>query len=127
MTRQRQMCGRWEFSCFTCYAVEGFYQGYLPYFDENLADLYSKIIFEDLEIPSHINKEAANLLRKILERTPKDRISLEEILDHPWMVLRKLFAQDLDELDWDVEYNLARSEAIGSILATILVYFSYSA
>lgn len=95
--------------------------GYLPYFDDSLADLYSKIIFEDIEIPSHVNRDAANLLKGILERSPKDRLTMDEILSHPWMIVRKLYAQDLDDLDWDVEYNLARSEALGSILDRVLV------
>jgi serine/threonine protein kinase len=95
--------------------------GYLPYFDENLADLYSKIIFEDIEIPSHVNRDAASLLKGILERSPNDRLTIDEILSHPWMIVRKLYAQDLDDLDWDVEYNLARSEALGSILDRVLV------
>jgi serine/threonine protein kinase len=97
-------------------------QGYLPFFDDSLADLYTKIIFEDLVIPSHVNKDAADLIKGILERSPKDRLSLEQVLNHPWMVVRKLYAQDLDELDWEVEYNLARSEALGSVFDRILVH-----
>ena len=68
-----------------------------------------------------MNAESAELLRKILNRTPSQRPSVEEILDDQWLNVRKIFSKDFDELEWEVEYNLARSEALGSIISTVLV------
>ncbi len=34
--------------------------------------------------------------------------------------MRKLYANLVNELDWDIEYNLARSEAIGQLIAWIM-------
>ena len=93
----------------------------MPYFDDNVADLYSKIIFEDLALPSFLHGEAADLLRRLLSRSPADRPSVEAALEHPWLHVRKVFSKDFDELEWEVEYNLAKSEALGSIIATVLV------
>lgn len=55
-------------------------QGYLPFFDENISNLYSKIIFGELVIPQNLNKQAADLLQKVLQTSPRDRPSLDEIL-----------------------------------------------
>lgn len=86
-----------------------------------MADLYSKIIFEDLTLPTHLHADAADLLRQLLNRTAGDRPSLDSILEHPWLAVRKVFSKDFDELEWEVEYNLARSEALGSIITSVLV------
>lgn len=85
-----------------------------------MADLYSKIIFEDLILPSFLHPEAADLLQKLLTRTASERPSVEEVLEHPWLAIRKVFSKDFDELEWDVEYHLAKSEALGSIVTTVL-------
>lgn len=101
--------------------------GHLPYFDEHAADLYSKIIFEDLVMPTHLHPEAVDLLRKLLDRNPSSRPSLNDVLDHPWFSVRKVFSKDFDDLEWEVENNLARSEALGSIISTVLVDFNKQA
>lgn len=54
--------------------------GYLPFYDENIGDLYSKIIFGELEIPSSLNSEAVDLVKKVLNTNSNERISIEEIL-----------------------------------------------
>lgn len=96
--------------------------GYLPFFEENLSDLYSKIIFGELQVPSHINSEASSLLFSILNTSPQKRPSLEAILHHPWLNMRKLYStKDLYEIDWDTETNLSRSEAMGALLQMLFV------
>ena len=54
--------------------------GYLPFYDENISNLYSMIIFGSLEIPSTVNTEAADLIRKLLDTNPKSRPTLEEAM-----------------------------------------------
>lgn len=95
--------------------------GHLPFYDENIQNLFTKILFEGLQIPTTLNQEAADLLGKILTTDAKKRPSLEDIIAHPWMTVRKLFARDVHEVDWEVEYNLARSEAMGIVASSILV------
>lgn len=36
------------------------------------------------------------------------------------MNMRKLYTNMVNELDWDIEYNLARSEAIGQLIYWIM-------
>lgn len=40
----------------------------------------------DLEIPEEIEDEAADLITKLLVRIPEDRMHLEDVLKHPWIV-----------------------------------------
>ncbi len=54
--------------------------GQLPFFDENISNLYSKIIFGELVIPNTINQEAVALLRLILNTSPAKRPSFGDIL-----------------------------------------------
>lgn len=37
------------------------------------------------------------------------------------MNVRKLFSKDLHDIDWEVEYNLGRSEAMGTIVSSVMV------
>lgn len=36
------------------------------------------------------------------------------------MNMRKLYSNQVNDLDWDIEYNLARSEAIGQLISWIM-------
>lgn len=65
--------------------------GYLPFDDEDLTKLYSKILQGEFTIPNHVSKEAGELIRSILVTDPSVRISLNEIKKHPWLKIRLLF------------------------------------
>lgn len=65
--------------------------GYLPFDDEDLTNLYSKILKGEFVIPSHVSKEAADLIRKILKTDPSERTSLKDIIEHPFMKIKLLF------------------------------------
>lgn len=36
------------------------------------------------------------------------------------MNMRKLYANQINDLDWEIEYNLARSEALGQLISWIM-------
>ena len=93
MTQSRPTSGLQACSSTSCSAVVSNHAGYLPFFDENIGNLYSKIIFGDLSIQPNINQQAAALLRKLLRTSPSERPSLEEILSHEWMAVRVLHAK----------------------------------
>lgn len=95
----------------------------MPFYDENLSNLYSKIIFTELQIPLGVNRQAADLLQKLLNTVAARRPTFEEILSHPWMEIRKLFGKDFHEHDWEIEYSMVRSEANANVLDSIMVAF----
>jgi serine/threonine protein kinase len=58
--------------------------GYLPFEDSDHLKLYNKIVSGRLEFPSYISLVVKNLIRKILNVNPKQRLKLEEIKSHPF-------------------------------------------
>ena len=56
---------------------------------------------------SHISEGARDLIKKILKYKPDDRISLEGILEHPWMVKYSKLTQ-LKERSSDKENKILR-------------------
>jgi hypothetical protein len=63
--------------------------GYLPFDDKNNEKLFKKILKCKLEFPSDkkimISENAKDLIKKILRANPEERISLNEILEHPFL------------------------------------------
>lgn len=53
--------------------------GFLPFDDEDISVLYSKILQGEFEIPSYLSSEAGDLLRKILVTDPQRRITFNEL------------------------------------------------
>jgi len=58
--------------------------GFLPFEDPNTSILYKKILSADYELPSFVSKQAGDLIARILETNPENRITIPEIKKHPW-------------------------------------------
>ncbi|XP_012828001.1 PREDICTED: SNF1-related protein kinase catalytic subunit alpha KIN10-like [Erythranthe guttata] len=58
--------------------------GRLPFDDDNLPSLYSKIKIGVYSIPNHLSENARDLISRILVVDPMKRISIPEIRSHPW-------------------------------------------
>lgn len=54
--------------------------GYLPFDDEDISVLYSKILRGEFEVPSYLSGEAADLLKRILVTDPQRRITFPELM-----------------------------------------------
>ena len=39
----------------------------------------------DLCYPQHVSSKARDLVGRLLRKDPMDRISLQEVLEHPWI------------------------------------------
>ena len=63
--------------------------GYLPFDDKNNDKLFRKILKCKIEFPTKksivISDNAKDLIKRILKQDPEKRISLEEILEHPFL------------------------------------------
>jgi len=62
-----------------------FLTGSPPFECENRVELYSAITNVDIEYPRTMERDARNLVSKLLVYEPSKRISVEAILIHPWM------------------------------------------
>lgn len=58
--------------------------GSLPFFDENVMELYRKIYRGKFKCPSWISPDLEDLLSRLMDTNPETRISIEEIECHPW-------------------------------------------
>ncbi|KAJ3425707.1 protein kinase [Anaeramoeba flamelloides] len=58
--------------------------GCLPFKNENPKLLMKKILSGKFDVPNFISEEAKDLLNKMLEVNPNERITLEGIQQHPW-------------------------------------------
>ena len=60
--------------------------GFLPFDDENISSLYRKIQAGVYEKPDWLSKGSLELLQAMLQTDPKKRITVKQLLVHPWMV-----------------------------------------
>ncbi|CAI5713364.1 unnamed protein product [Peronospora effusa] len=63
-----------------------FLTGAPPFETENTKETYRRIAHVDLKFPSYMTSDARDLLIKILRHDPQQRMPLERILEHPWIV-----------------------------------------
>lgn len=59
--------------------------GKLPFNDNNVTKLYQQIKSGLRSLPSFLSPEASDLIRKMLTIDPKHRITVRQVLAHPWL------------------------------------------
>ncbi|OHT13511.1 CAMK family protein kinase [Tritrichomonas foetus] len=57
----------------------------LPFEDNNVNRLLEKIVFTEPDYPMMFSSCLIDLLKKMLEKNPEKRITIQEIWDHPWV------------------------------------------
>ncbi|WRT63695.1 uncharacterized protein IL334_000618 [Kwoniella shivajii] len=62
--------------------------GRLPFDDDNIRSLLQKVKIGVFEMPDEIKDPARNLLSRMLEKDPERRITMPDILQHPFFVSR---------------------------------------
>ena len=60
--------------------------GTVPFKGNDIKELHNSIITGNYQQIKGISKEASHLLNSILEVEPEKRISIESILNHPWLI-----------------------------------------
>ncbi len=60
--------------------------GTVPFKGNNLKDLHDAIMKGNYKVINDVSNEANHLLKSIFEVDPKKRISIQEILFHPWLI-----------------------------------------
>lgn len=63
--------------------------GVLPFCADNVMDLYTHIVTEEVEFPrDDINPDLKDLFARILCKSPQKRIKMDELRIHPWVTRR---------------------------------------
>lgn len=82
--------------------------GHLPFDDPNIRNLLLKVQTGKYRLPSYLSIDAKDLIQQMLRVNPDDRIPIEEISHHPFILkygensthnARSLLARQLDNLD----------------------------
>ncbi|TVY56745.1 Protein kinase kin1 [Lachnellula cervina] len=60
--------------------------GKVPFDDQSMPALHAKIKKGIVDYPSWLSPECKNLIARMLVTDPRQRASLQEIMNHPWMV-----------------------------------------
>jgi serine/threonine protein kinase len=69
--------------------------GFFPFTGINETQLHKSILSGKFPKPNSISKELMDLINKILELNPNKRIKLDEILNHPWLKVKKDINDDI--------------------------------
>jgi serine/threonine protein kinase len=82
-------------------------QGTVPFKATNMKELHTLINKGKFGFPCEVSSEAEDLIRKMLVKAPKERLSFPEILSHPWMI-----GMDLDDFETDMmtDVQLSRNK-----------------
>lgn len=59
--------------------------GVLPFRSDTVVGLFDKIVSEDPYIPEGTDPNLADLFSKILAKAPKNRITMDQLREHPWV------------------------------------------
>nr|XP_022904855.1 calcium/calmodulin-dependent protein kinase kinase 1-like isoform X2 [Onthophagus taurus] len=64
-----------------------FVYGQVPFYEQNIVALYAKIRTQSIDFPSNlaVSETLKDLIRKMLVKNPSERITLQEIKQHPWV------------------------------------------
>ncbi|GIY78382.1 hypothetical protein CEXT_741751 [Caerostris extrusa] len=62
-----------------------FLVGNPPFESETAKETYSRIRKVQVEFPEHLSDLAKDFILKLLQKNPSDRMSLQEMLEHPWI------------------------------------------
>eukprot|EP00262_Sarcandra_glabra_P019432 TRINITY_DN7319_c0_g1_i1.p1 TRINITY_DN7319_c0_g1~~TRINITY_DN7319_c0_g1_i1.p1 ORF type:complete len:415 (+),score=63.19 TRINITY_DN7319_c0_g1_i1:772-2016(+) len=82
LTYHGKAADTWALGCTLYCMVLGQY----PFLGDTLQDTYDKIVNNRLSIPDDINPQLKNLLEGLLCKDPKQRLTLEAVASHPWVV-----------------------------------------
>ena len=63
--------------------------GYLPFEDPKTSNLYKKILNADYTIAKFVSSDGKDLITKVLNTDPEERLTLTQIRSHVWWKLVK--------------------------------------
>lgn len=56
-----------------------------PFDTQAVKSTLTRVVMANYKLPSYLSAEAKDLINSLLQKNPKDRIRLEQILDHPFI------------------------------------------
>ncbi|KAF7730309.1 hypothetical protein EC973_002553 [Apophysomyces ossiformis] len=93
--------------------------GEMPFDDDSEIITRRKIVKGDYEIPSYFSPEASDLIRNVLKLNPAERLTMDQIINHPWLTMEINDEED----DYDKSTSSTRHSShsdVDSIFSTRL-------
>ena len=59
--------------------------GRYPFHDSDTSSLFAKIRMGEYKVPEWVRSRARHLILALLQRDPARRLSIEDVLAHPWL------------------------------------------
>ena len=101
--------------------------GTVPFKAHNMKDLHKSIIMAKYSLKESISENAIDLIRRILEPNPTQRLTISQILSHPWFnsmnseielfndeerekILREFTYNNTDKYNRNTHLNMSREE-----------------
>lgn len=56
-----------------------------PFDTQAVRSTLTRVVMASYELPTHLSREAKDLINALLQKNPKDRLRLEQILEHPFI------------------------------------------
>lgn len=72
-----------------------------PFDTREVRSTLNRVLAVDYELPSHLSREATDLISRLLKREPQERIKLRSILQHPFILQKATTNQRLMEVSND--------------------------
>ncbi|KAI9357389.1 hypothetical protein BD770DRAFT_435541 [Pilaira anomala] len=82
--------------------------GEYPFDDDSEIMTQRKIVQVEYEMPFYFSTELSNLIRQMLQLEPSQRITIDNIVDHPWTIQDEeiyLSSADEEEEEEELDYN----------------------
>ncbi|KAK4871909.1 hypothetical protein RN001_016033 [Aquatica leii] len=70
------------------YVMIGFLVGKPPVESKSDKETFVRILNADIRYPCHVPAGAIDLISKLLRRTSEERITLSDVMQHPWLINR---------------------------------------
>lgn len=96
--------------------------GYLPFDEPNMNDLFKKITEADYTFPSFMSDDAKDLISRILNTDPNKRISLEEVLESPWIKKGTSSALSLELLSLNARKTSPSEVELKNAISNVDIY-----
>ncbi|XP_057512370.1 CBL-interacting serine/threonine-protein kinase 11-like [Actinidia eriantha] len=96
--------------------------GYLPFNDPNLMTMYKKIYRGEFRCPKWMSSDLKRFLSRLLDTNPATRITVDEIIRHPW------FKKDCKEINfyYEEEFDKAEKEEKNGLALNAFDLISFS-
>ena len=90
--------------------------GYLPFDGDDNQEIFQRIVECEPEFPNFLEEDSINLLIWLLNPDPKDRITIEEIKNHPFYLKGKYFYSVQYEENEDISEDNKNNDMKDNIL-----------